>query len=314
MVRKLLVVGTIHVAGLSAARENGFDTVVSVPADDAEKLCAEIVDADAMALRYVMLPEGLFDRAERLKVVSRHGVGTDNLDMPTLSRQGIQVWITGDTNSATVAEHAVLLMLASARRLAAAHAATIRGDFTARESLGAGELMGKTVLIVGFGRIGRHVARLLSGFGVRLLVCDPLAAVEDGLERVGLAEGLAQANFVTLHVPSSGAALLDQAALSKVRKGCVIVNCARGDLVDLDALHAGLQLGHVGAAGLDVFPQEPPAPHPIYNDPRLIATPHSAAMTEDCLERMAIETVLNAARGLRGDLDRAAMANHEAFA
>jgi D-3-phosphoglycerate dehydrogenase len=311
MLGKLVVVGHIHSEGMSEARRLGFTEVVTVSGSDASETRDALETACAVVLRYVRLEDGLLETAPDLRVVSRHGVGTDNLDLDALSRAGKQVWITGDVNSATVAEHAVMLMLAAARRCVEAHRMVTGGAFGQRDMLNTGELVGKTVLIVGFGQIGRRLERMLSGFDVEILVCDPFSSGLSGVQAVSLHEGLGRADVVTLHAPSTGRPLIDTNALASAKHGQILVNCARGDLVDLDALAAALDSGTLLAAGLDVFPQEPPVPHPVLTDPRVICTPHSAAMTQDCLRRMALVSVQNAARGLRGEIDVRLIVNRD---
>lgn len=311
MLGKIVIVGLIHPAGLDEAERLGFSKVVSLSGSDDAALRRELETARSVVLRYVRLEGGLLESASALRVVSRHGVGTDNLDVEALSRAGKQVWITGDVNSATVAEHAMMLMLAAARRCVEAHCMVTSGEFEQRDRLNASELVGKTALIVGFGQIGRRVARMLSGFDVEVLVYDPFASDLSSVQSVSLQEGLSRADFVTLHAPSTGRPLIDANALACARPGQILVNCARGDLVDLDSLAAALDSGILAAAGLDVFPQEPPTRHPVLTDPRVICTPHSAAMTQDCLRRMAIVAVRNAARGLKGDFDARLMVNHD---
>lgn len=306
---KLVLYGGHHKDAVDHAPAHGFHTVVEVAAGDMDHLRAELSDANALGLRYLTVPADILRDAASLQVVSRHGVGTDNLDIPPLTERGIPLWITGDVNSNTVAEHAMMLMLATARSVVAADAMVRNGRFMDREGLSSCEVTGKTLLIVGFGRIGQRLAHLMSGLDMAVLVCDPFAQQADGIEIVSLTDGLSRADFISLHVPSDGAALITAKELSLMTPRAIVINTSRGDLIDIDALHTALQENRIGGAGLDVFPVEPPSPHALFDDPRITLTPHSAAMTEDCMRRMGSVTIANAARSLKGDMDASLIVN-----
>jgi D-3-phosphoglycerate dehydrogenase len=278
--------------------------------------------ADGLIVRGTPVNEAALTKAERLRVVCRHGVGYDLVDVPALSRRRIALMITPEANAASVAEHTLMLMLTLARRIVPVSAAIRRGEWRVRGQSNTFELGGRSVLVIGFGRIGTRVARLCTAFGMRVMVHDPYmpagtirgAGYEAIVERDA---GLAQADFVTVHVPANDQTRgsVDAAFLSRMKPGAVFVNTARGTLVDEAALETALRSGHLAAAGLDVLRVEPMVePVPMLALDNLLVTPHVAASTAEGLRRMAWDAAGNVVDFLAGRPDRDAIVNPEALA
>ena len=273
-----------------------------------EQLAQEIADADAITVRISKLTESILDSAPKLRVISRHGVGYDNVPIEYCTKRGIAVAITGDANSTSVAEHAIYMMLSAARAGCEFDAELRRGNYGIRNGFVGKELNGKSLLVIGYGRIGRRVAELAQAFGMQVLVHDPYAVNSgsgdpdfiDSLE-----DGLRGADILSIHVPltSETRGLIGAAQLDMLPPGAIVVNVSRGGLVDEDALIERLRNGHLFAAGLDTFVQEPlPPDSPFFQVPRVVLSPHSASLTDNSLRNMAIQTVKNALDGLDGRL------------
>ena len=275
--------------------------------------------ADGLIVRGTPVDEALLAKAERLSVVCRHGVGYDLVDVPALTRRGIALMITPEANAASVAEHALMLMLNLARNVVPVSAAVRRGEWRVRGQSSTFELGGRKVLVVGFGRIGTRVARLCSAFGMQVMVHDPYLPAGTirgaGYEAIKDRDaGLAQADIVTLHVPASDSTrgMVNAAFLSRMKRGAVFVNTARGTLVDEAALEAALRSGHLGAAGLDVLRVEPVVQGlSMLELENLVVTPHVAASTAEGLQRMAWDAAGNVLDFLAGRVDRDAVVNGE---
>lgn len=312
---KVLVVQPVHPEALALldARSDVAYTVVTDHAE--ENLLRHVADADAITLRDAPFSPALLAAAHRLKVVSRHGVGFDNVPVAACTARGIPVTVVGPVNAVAVAEQTLLLMLAAARGAVVLDAATRRGDFGMRRRVTGVNLQGRSLLLVGFGRIGREVAQRALPFGLTVRVFDPHLAAppEPPVQRVGsLDEGLAQADIVSLHVPLTDETrgLLGARELALLPPGAIVVNASRGGLVDEDALLEAIRSGHLRGAGLDTFAEEPlPAGSPLLAEPRVVLSPHSAALTEESLLAMGVMTVKNALAGLDGTLDPALVVN-----
>lgn len=306
----VLVAGRIHpegVAVLRAAPGVTFDLIDEV---STESYAPKMPEADALLIRTQPLPASVIAAAPRLKVVSRHGVGYDSVDAAALTARGIPLAVVGDVNSRAVAEHSFALMLALAKRVTAHDRATRDGNWSLRNSFSARELGGRTLLLVGYGRIGRMVGDMARAFGMRVTVHDPFQGAEavrvTGAEPVAsLEEGLAGADIVSLHVPKSGdRALIGVEELALMRPGAFLVNTGRGGLVDEDALADALDAGRLGGAGLDVFLAEPPTGQErLLRSDRVVLSPHIAGLTEECTVRMGEVAARNIVDFFDGRLD-----------
>ena len=310
---------TIHPDAQAMIRGAQGFTLEILPDRDPATLAARLPDADALILRTIRVDEAFLAMCPKLRLLVRHGVGYDIIDVPALTARGIPLTITPEANAASVAEHALMLMLACMRKLPA-YDANVRGFvWGAQPGIPAFELAGKTVLVLGFGRIGTRVARLCAAFGMRVLVRDPFMPKGTirgaGYEAVDdLAAAVAEADIVTLHCPSSAATrgMVDAGFLRTMKRGAVLINTARGTLVDQMALEGALREGHLSAAGLDVFEEEPiEAPIPLLSAPNLIVTPHVAASTQEGLRRMALDSATAVLTFFEGRLDPDVVVNVE---
>jgi D-3-phosphoglycerate dehydrogenase len=318
---KLVVIGRLHDAGYALL--GGRDDIDLLRLDEPtrESVAAAIVDADAVAIRTFVLDRDLVERAEKLRLVSRHGVGYDNLDIAALTERGVPVALVGNVNAATVAEHALFFMLTLAKRGFAHDRATRSGDWAFRNRFAATELDGKTVLICGFGRIGRGVARRCAAFDMNVAIFDPVVddtvVFADGYRYVEtLDDGLAQADFVTVHAPLTPETthMIDARALALMKPSAFVINTARGGLVDEAALTDALQANRLAGAALDVFEAEPPDPaNPLFALPNVVLSPHMGGLTEECAVRMAEVTIRNVLDLVDGKLDHDLVVNREVF-
>jgi D-3-phosphoglycerate dehydrogenase / 2-oxoglutarate reductase len=245
--------------------------------------------------------------APNLKVVARYGTGCDSVDLAAAARRGVIVTNTPGANAEAVADHTVGLMLAALRHLVAGDRASRDG---VRPILRGRELGALTVGIVGFGYIGRAVARrLIGGFGARVLAYDPFVAPERareaGIEPVSGLSGLARAaDVLTLHMPGGGGTVVDATFLSRMRPGAVLINTARGDLLDEEAVASALAEGRLAAAAVDVLASEPTTSSPLLDAPNAIITPHVAAQTTQAIDRMGMMAAEEVVRVLAGEAPR----------
>jgi D-3-phosphoglycerate dehydrogenase len=237
----------------------------------------------------------VIEAGKRLKIIGRAGIGVDNIDVAAASRRGIIVENAPSGNAVTTAEHALCLLLSLARHIPQATASMKTGKWEKNKFNGT-EIMGKSLGVVGLGNIGRIAADRARGLKMKVLAYDPFigreAAARLGVELVDLDELLSRADFITIHTPLTNdtRGLIGAAALARMKRGALIVNAARGGVVDEDALLAALESGHIGGAGLDVFVEEPPpAASALVAHPRVICTPHLGASTEEAQEKVAIE-------------------------
>lgn len=283
-------------------------TVVKVSIDRTA-LQRALADADALILRNMpFVDDALLAGAAQLKVIGRYGVGVDNIDLDAARRRNIRVVFTPGANADAVAEHTLALLLALAKRLRFWHEALVRGNYHLRWTERNTELQGKTLGIIGFGHVGRAVAQRAKAFGLQLLVHDPLVP-EEVIEALGAAcvaldELLRRSDFVTLHVPLTEQTrhLINRERVALMKQGALLINTARGEVCDLDALYDGLQSGRLAGVALDVFPNEPPdVSHPLFRHPHFLGTPHVAAHTPETLERMALVVAEQVLKVLRGE-------------
>jgi D-3-phosphoglycerate dehydrogenase len=289
---------------LNAATDTRFDVVESPSQDD---LCARVPEYDALIIRSsVKVNSKVLEAATRLKVIGRAGVGLDNVDIQAASRRGVVVMNTPAANTITTAEHAVTLMLSLCRHVPQAQASILKGEWKRSKFMGA-QLHGKTLGIVGLGRIGMHVAHLAQAFGMKVIGVDPYISEATAQERkialVNLDTLLAQADVITLHtvLTSETRGMINAETIAKMKPGVRLINAARGELVDEAALVAALRSGHIAGAALDTYPQEPlPANSELRSLPNVVLTPHIAASTveaQDDAGTQVVEQVLGALRG-----------------
>ena len=301
---KVLVKERIADAGVELLRDR-FQVELGIEWDG-DELESRIGEFDAILIRSATdLDAGLVERAERLKVIGRAGTGVDNVDVEAATKRGIVVANAPEANAIAAAEHTMALMLALCRNIPQAHASLTSGQWERARFKGT-ELYGKTLGVLGFGRIGQLVANRAQGFDMHVVAYDKFVTAERfrelGVDGVDPDELYARSDFITLHLPKTTetAGFIDAEAIAKMREGVRIVNCARGELVDLDALVDGLESGRVAGAALDVFPEEPFGGHPILERDDVVVTPHLGASTAEAQDRAGVVTAEQVTAALTG--------------
>jgi D-3-phosphoglycerate dehydrogenase / 2-oxoglutarate reductase len=311
----VLVAGKIHQRGLDVLHARSDMQVIYVEAVTTESYRPHLAEADAILLRTQPMTAAEIALAPKLKIVSRHGVGYDAVDVKALNVRNIPLAIVGDVNSRAVAEHTLMLMLTAARRTVAHHVASTTGNWNERNRFDSIELDGKTLLVLGFGRIGRRVAELAKAFGMNISAFDPYVTPAQmtafGVSHVpDMNAALATADYVTVHMPGGNGALFGSAELGFMKPSAIIVNPARGGIIDEIALDAALRQRKLRAAALDVLAQEPPTlDHPLLSNPFITISPHNAGLTEECAMRMGISAAQNILDCFDGKLDRKLVIN-----
>ncbi|MBC7131775.1 MAG: phosphoglycerate dehydrogenase [Roseovarius sp.] len=262
---------------------------------DKDRLAEVIGQYDGLAIRSATkVTEKILDAATNLKVIGRAGIGTDNIDKDAASRKGVIVMNTPFGNMITTAEHAIALMFAVARQIPEASASTHAGKWEKSRFMGV-ELTGKVLGVIGAGNIGGIVCDRARGLKMKVIAYDPYLGQEKAdqmqVEKVELDELLRRADFITLHVPLTDQTrnILSREALGKTKKGVRVINCARGGLVDEEALAELLKSGHVAGAGFDVFSVEPAIENPLFGLPNVVCTPHLGAATTEAQENVALQ-------------------------
>ncbi|HFP9334279.1 TPA: hydroxyacid dehydrogenase [Raoultella planticola] len=297
----VLVAGKIHPAGIELLRSAPGFTVELISPVSVDSYAPFLPQADALLIRTQPLTAVEIASARQLKIVSRHGVGYDSVDIAALSARHIPLAVVGDVNSRSVAEHTLALLLALAKRVCYFDQAIRAGDWNSRNIFSAVELAERTLFILGFGRIGREVARLAQAFRMKVVAWDPYVAdsafADLGVARVrDIDAGLQQADAVTIHLPRVGdRPLIGRAELALLKPGALIINTARGGIIDEDALAGTLAANHLGGAALDVLECEPAdlASALLEQKERLILTPHSAGLTGEAAMRMSVSAAQN---------------------
>ena len=313
---KILVIEPLHREALKlidARNDVSYQLITDV---SEENILAHIEDADALTIRVSTLPEKALRKGKKLKVVSRHGVGYDNIPIDECNRLGIPLALVGSVNSIAVSEQTIFLIMAAAKLGAIFNQGVKVGNFGIRSKYRPIELNRKKLLIVGFGKIGREVAKRAQAFGMDILVYDPYQKLDEGDLKVllSLKEGLEIADVITLHLPLTPETkyLIGKKELAILKDKAILVNTSRGGIIDENALHETLCMGKLHGVGLDVFEEEPVQPsNPVLSHDRVIVSPHSSALTDDTLKAMGMMTVKNALNAIDGCLDPALVINPE---
>ena len=293
---KVLISDKLSAAAVQIFKDRGID--VDFQPDlgkDKDALLAAIPNYDGLAIRSASKATAkIIEAATNLKVIGRAGIGTDNIDKDAASKAGIIVMNTPFGNMITTAEHAIAMMFAVARQIPEASESTHAGKWEKSKFMGV-ELTGKTLGVIGAGNIGGIVCDRARGLKMKVMAYDPYLgeekAAEMGVQKVELDELFANADFITLHVPftDSTANILSAENIAKLKPGVRIINCARGGLVDEEALAAALKSGHVAGAAFDVFAVEPATDSPLFNLPNVVVTPHLGAATTEAQENVALQ-------------------------
>jgi D-3-phosphoglycerate dehydrogenase len=309
----------LHPSGQALLDARNDVTTRLMPRPTPADLQAAIGEASAVIVALEPVDEALLSRADALTIVSRFGVGYDLVDIPGCTRRGIAVGVTNGGNDLAVAEHTLMLLLAVARRTLEMDASVRAGAWMLREGRPMSELAGRTILVVGYGRIGTRVARLCAAFGMRVMVHDPAYPVPriaaDGyIPAPDLATALPEIDVLTLHCPASEQTrrMINAEMLSLMKPTAWLINAARGALVDEAALIDALRSGRLEAAGLDVLVQEPPdTSNPLLAMKNVVLSPHNAAAPVETFEKMSIRAARNILERLDGTLDPGFVVNPE---
>jgi D-3-phosphoglycerate dehydrogenase len=296
MTPKVLISDSLSPAAVQIFKDHGIEVDFQPKlGGDKEKLAELIGNFDGLAIRSATkVTPKILERARNLKVIGRAGIGVDNVDIPAATAKGIIVMNTPFGNSITTAEHAITLMLALARQIPQADSSTQAGKWEKNRFMGV-EITGKTLGVIGCGNIGSIVADRAHGLRMKVIAYDPFLsperAIDLGVEKVELADLFKRADFITLHTPLTDKTknIVDDKALSLMKKGVRIINCARGGLVDEAALRRALDSGQVAGAAFDVFVEEPATQNPLFGHPNVVCTPHLGAATTEAQENVALQ-------------------------
>ncbi|NOG70161.1 hydroxyacid dehydrogenase [Roseicella sp. DB1501] len=310
---------SVHEEALAMLRNAPGVTLEVLDPVNEQTIAAAVPKADAVIVRATPINRDFLKHAPNLRIVARHGVGYDAVDVPALTERGIPLTVTPDANAVSVAEHAMMLMLNIARGTAQYDAKVRALTWITPPVPTTFDLAGRTVLVMGFGRIGGRVARLCAAFGMNVLVRDPYVA-QNTIKGAGftpvkdLQAGLTAADIVTIHLPSNAETrgLVNGEFIAAMKPGAVLINTARGTLVEEKPLAAALANGHLAAAGLDVFWDEPArAENPLLKLPNVVLTPHSAAATEQSFRRMGLSCAESILACFENRLDEDVVINKE---
>lgn len=320
--RKVMLPHTMDQQGVAIIRaREDIETIIYPAGIGQAELLPQLSDCAGIALSGTPFKQTEMDASPSMQVVARIGVGFDAVDVPALSARRVPLMVVGTANSTSVAEQAFHLMIALAKKNTAMDRLVKHGKWTDRHSHLPMELSNKTVLIVGFGRIGTRSARRCLGFDMTVLVFDPYvdpsAVTAANCEVVAdLDAALPRADFVSIHCPKSSATigLFNADRLARMKKGAFLVNTARGGIIDEPALYDALQSGHLAGAGLDVFDMEPtPVNNELLTLDTVIASPHMAGVTVESMAAMAVMTALNILGVLDGNPNQGNAVNPEVF-
>ena len=292
--------------------------VLEKPARD--EISSRLAQADALIVRTAQLSAEMMDKAHQLKIVARHGVGYDNVPVEVLSRKKIPLATTGNANAITVAEHALYLLLTLAKRGSDFDRAMREGDWESRNRLQGSEILGKNLLLVGFGRIGKEVAKRALAFGMQVNVFDPYVSPEQvskaGANHINNLEAfLPYTDFLSLHLPFTpqNRHIIGAAEIKALPTKAYVINTARGGLIDEQELLKALDAGELAGAGLDCFEQEPPPTNiELLRSHKVVLSPHNASLTIECTRRLGLVCVENVVDALTGRLQRDRVVNWEA--
>ena len=297
---KVAVLGKVDQKGLSFLKENEFK-VIEIENFEIQNLKEQLKDVDGILLRTTKLDKEILEHCDNLKIISRHGVGYDNVDLDFLNENKIALCITSTSNAVSVAEHVLSFFIYLTKNLSLSDSLVKEGNFEKRSQLpNFFELYKKKVLIIGFGRIGKEVAKRCLGFDMEVYVYDPFLDNEIIIRNqcipIEKNQGLAIADFITIHLPLNGDTknFISQTELNQMRKNSILVNTSRGGIVNENDLCIALESKKIQGAGMDVFVSEPPeSNHPFFKLDNILLTPHNAALTLECRERMSLEASQN---------------------
>tara|TARA_B100001769_G_C21996437_1_gene535511 strand:+ start:51 stop:1025 length:975 start_codon:yes stop_codon:yes gene_type:complete len=297
---KIAILGKIHSDGLEFLRSKNLE-VLEINTFEENELISLISDVEGIIIRTANLNENLLSKCKNLKIVARHGVGYDNIDLNYLNKKNIALAITGQSNAVSVAEHVMTMMLTLSKNIFASDSLTRSNGFEFKAELpDFFELYQKKILILGFGRIGQALAKRCLGFEMEVMVYDPYLDNKiistSGCSPVNLTEGFKIADYISIHLPLNNETknLISDEEFKLFKKNLILINTARGGIVNEDAMYKALRSKQIYAAGIDVFEKEPPPKnHQLFKLENIILTPHNSALTLECRKRMSMESCIN---------------------
>ena len=310
--KKILVIQPIHEEGINLLKDNSDFEYEVVDNVDTEFLKSKIKDCDGISIRTAKLSGDVIEAANNLKIISRHGVGYDNIDLEVSKKKDITLAITATANAVAVAEHVMFMILNISKRGSMYDDTVKSGKFNERNKLPKTvELWNKNILIAGFGRIGQALIKRCLGFEMNVFVFDPFVSKEFIEKRGGtkvdnLSETSKDMDAMSLHIPLNDETknIINYELLKSMKKNCIIINAARGGIVNEVDLDRALNENLIFGAGLDVFETEPPAENnPLLKNKKVFLSPHTAAFTEECMTRMGRETIQNIFDFFDGNLE-----------
>ena len=300
--KNILIIQPIHEEGIKLLENNpnyNYEVIEYIKLEDIKN---KIQNCDGLSIRTAKLPGEIIDLGKKLKVISRHGVGYDNVDLAAIKKNKITLTITATANAVAVAEHVMFMLLNICKRKSMYDDAVKNGKFNDRNKLPKTiELWGKNILIAGFGRIGQALIKRCLGFEMNVFVYDPFINEEKikslgGIKVDNLENSLSKIDMISLHLPLTNETknLIDINLIKKMKKNCIIINAARGGIINEIDLDRALNENLIFGAGLDVFDIEPPKDdNPLLKNDKVFLSPHTAAFTEECMKRMGKETIQN---------------------
>ena len=312
--KKVLVLGKIHKAGINYLKNLSYQVDEVSDQDDNYKNILNLYDA--LILKMTKIDQEFIDLSKNLKIIARHGVGYNNVDLDVINKKKIPLFIVGDVNSTSVAEHTFGLIINIAKKINFYDSEVRSNNFEIRNSFNSRDLNKKNILIFGYGRIGKKVADICNFFNMNVFVYDKFLKLDNLSNNTKIVnninENLNIYDFISLHIPFSNSekALIDKTFLNKLKSDCAIINTSRGDLINENDLISHLNENKNFYAGLDVFNPEPPhSKNELLKLKNTILTPHSAAYTEECLSEMSLHCAINIENFFKGNIDQSRLIN-----
>jgi len=311
--KKVLIIEKIHNSGIELLKKRQDFTYEIVENLEVNFLKNKLKDCDAVSLRVFKLDKELIESAEKLKIISRHGVGYDNVDLKTAKKKNITLAITAKANAVSVAEHVFFMMLSISRGVGMYDKCVRDGNFSKRNDLQlTKELWNKNILIAGFGRIGKNLIKKCKGFDMNVFVYDPYVDEETitgfgGKKINDFSKNVRDMDYLSFHLPSTDETknLIDLKVLSSMKKSAILINTSRGTVINELDLNEALNKNMILGAGLDVFAEEPPnSNNPLLKNKKVFLSPHASTFTEECTERMGVDTIQNIIDFFDGKLDK----------
>jgi D-3-phosphoglycerate dehydrogenase len=304
---KVLIPEDITQSGKNYLLEKGYEIKMG-RGTNVQDIIEDVVDCDAILARTQPFSKQVIEAGKKLKIIARHGVGYNNVDIDFAAQNGIYVTNAPESNAGSVAEHAILLILAIARHLVKMDSSLRSGDFAIRNRQRGNDLAGKTLAIIGLGRIGKITARkAFYGLDMKIVAYDPYINqddVEDYIEFIGWEDAFKRADFVSLHLPANEKTrkIVSKKEFELMKRSTFLINVARGEVVDENELIEALKSGTIKGAALDVFDSEPPGKdNPLFKLDNVIVTPHNAALTQECMDRMGLHAAICIDQVLKGE-------------